>query len=1097
MPAVKFAISAYVADGTTTDYLITWDYLDEDHIAVYVDGTSNADPTANHTFTQLNNTTVRITDGLGNAVSSGAEIEIRRETPISNRAITFADGSALLAEDLNKNSDYLLFSMQEVLDTVESAAQDGALQAQAEAELNRDETIVLKNTTAGYLATVQSDATDADNHRIAAAASETAAEAAKVVAQNSIGQSSASAAAAAVSAQEALDSENNAASSETNAASSASAAAGSESGVAANAATASTKATEASTSAAQALGYKNTAVTKASESAASAVDSETSATNSETSAVNSETSAVNSEASKVQSGVSETNAATSETNAANSETNALSSANAAASSAVDATNNGAAQVQLANTARTGAETAETNALTSATNSENSKIAAGLSETNAADTFTDFEARYLGQKSAEPTTDNNNQSLVVGALFYDTTDNVVKVWEGSAWAAAFASLSGALIASNNLSDLTSASTARTNIGLTNNNALINGSGYITLNEVPANNGIVEGDTTVTVVDNGSDGRVEVLVNNTNAMKLTEDYMQVPVGTTAERDPNTPLGSMRYNTTTGFFESYTISGWGAIASPPVISSITPTAFSGDIGQSFTVNGAFFDSASYAKFIGINGQEYLTGSVTYVGPTQLIVTNASVLPVDNEPYNIRIVNGAGLQAESTTGIDAGTIPYFSSGSGNVLTTTRWDQNESVTIQAGDAESVVSDWSLVSGSLPVGYSLNSSNGVISGNSINGPTITYTFTIRVTDSATNVNNRTFNIQVRNAPPDWNSPAANSTLDYTDGINKSISLSATDPEGQPVSYSAVSSLPTGLSVSGSSIGGTPVGIQTANIVLRASDGYSTADRSFNVNVARNLRLRNGDRYTYRASSENFSHCGYTVKSVNLTRPNGTTYAGFVVEDFSASGLGSEPAWLLGHVTNAAKGGANSPWNPTNNMQGQSGGFRVGNYSGWNSIIGSTRVILIANGGWAAYQWSNTLTSAPKSIVDAIGASGGTQARDSDTNPNNFTGRWGGQRYAIGGTQQRVTDQYGVTNYVHLYGINASSDTDESVLAFTSQPADSNSWGDSWRGTNQQGTTWSLWNDDYGNRSWPSGGQGGPGRSGSYTTGTDDYMVLYC
>ncbi|WP_369293994.1 phage tail fiber domain-containing protein, partial [Klebsiella pneumoniae] len=38
MASVKYAISAYVADGTTTDYLITWDYLDEDHIAVYVDG---------------------------------------------------------------------------------------------------------------------------------------------------------------------------------------------------------------------------------------------------------------------------------------------------------------------------------------------------------------------------------------------------------------------------------------------------------------------------------------------------------------------------------------------------------------------------------------------------------------------------------------------------------------------------------------------------------------------------------------------------------------------------------------------------------------------------------------------------------------------------------------------------------------------------------------------------------------------------------------------------------------------------------------------------------------------------------------------------
>jgi hypothetical protein len=41
---------------------------------------------------------------------------------------------------------------------------------------------------------------------------------------------------------------------------------------------------------------------------------------------------------------------------------------------------------------------------------------------------------------------------------------MKVFEGSSWVAAYASLSGALIAASNLADLTSASAARTNLGL---------------------------------------------------------------------------------------------------------------------------------------------------------------------------------------------------------------------------------------------------------------------------------------------------------------------------------------------------------------------------------------------------------------------------------------------------------------------------------------------------------------------------------------------------------------------------------------------------------------------------------------------------------
>ncbi|WMM95749.1 putative tail fiber protein [Roseobacter phage CRP-403] len=254
MPSVKYAISAYVADGTTTDYLITWDYLDEDHIAVYVDGTSNADPTASHTFSKLNDTTLRITDELGNAIAAGAEIEIRRETPLTTRAITFADGSALLASDLNKNSDYLLYSMQEVLDTVDAAAQDGALAAQVATEGFRDEAEGHKNdaqaaqtaaetardTTQTYLATVQSDATDADNHRIAAAASETAAAASQAAAATSETNSATSANASAASATASAASETAAAASETAAAASETAAAASETAAAASATAAAT-----------------------------------------------------------------------------------------------------------------------------------------------------------------------------------------------------------------------------------------------------------------------------------------------------------------------------------------------------------------------------------------------------------------------------------------------------------------------------------------------------------------------------------------------------------------------------------------------------------------------------------------------------------------------------------------------------------------------------------------------------------------------------------------------------------------------------------------------------------------------------------------
>jgi len=49
--------------------------------------------------------------------------------------------------------------------------------------------------------------------------------------------------------------------------------------------------------------------------------------------------------------------------------------------------------------------------------------------------------YLGPKSSDPTVDNDGDALTVGDLYFNTGDNVLKVYDGSAWNAAAISTAG--------------------------------------------------------------------------------------------------------------------------------------------------------------------------------------------------------------------------------------------------------------------------------------------------------------------------------------------------------------------------------------------------------------------------------------------------------------------------------------------------------------------------------------------------------------------------------------------------------------------------------------------------------------------------------
>lgn len=225
-----------------------------------------------------------------------------------------------------------------------------------------------------------------------------------------------------------------------------------------------------------------------------------------------------------------------------------------------------------------------------------------------------------------------------------------------------------------------------------------------------------------------------------------YFDVPVGTTAQRPVSPNAGYIRYNSDLGNLEQYTASGWGSIAPPPTISSVSPSSYNGNAGTSFTINGLSFGGDVNVRFITNSGTEYNASSVTRVSANQLIATTPQDFTVADEPLDVKVIQGSG-SAIIENAIDCGGVPNWITPSGS-LGTVNEKKAVSITLSATDPEDGAVQYAVENGSsLPSGITLNSSTGVLSGTSpaISNDT-TYNFTIGATDVATNKTTRSFSL---------------------------------------------------------------------------------------------------------------------------------------------------------------------------------------------------------------------------------------------------------------------------------------------------------------------------------------------------------------
>ena len=553
---MSYSYIEYTASGGST-FNIPFGYIEQSEINVYVDGV-----TATFTFTTPSTVNVSPTP------TTGSLVRVERTTDLTNRVVDFASGSVLTEEDMDNSNIQVFNAAQEAIDKANDSiglGVDGKYDASA-GGTNR----VIKNVADPVDANdavnkswaesgMTSQLTIATGQATSATASAAAALASQTAAATSATNAASSASAANTSATNAANSATAAAASETAAAASQAAASASQSAAATSASNASTSATSASTSSTNATAQASAAANSATNAAASEANALTSKNAAATSATSAASSASSAATSATSAGNSATNAQTSATNAANSATSAGTSATSALSS------------------KNAAATSETNAAASATAAAASATAAATSETNAAASaasaaaaLDNFDDRYLGAKAADPATDNDGNALITGALYFNTTAGVMKIYTASGWIAA----SSASVATMNKFKFTATASQTSFTGADDDGNTLSitvGAEIVTLNGIVLEAGTdytpASGSITLATGAAASDElNVFAFGNFTIAATVervdgTTGAAQIPVGGTGAR-PTAATGLFRFNSDLNTFEGYNGSSWGSV-------------------------------------------------------------------------------------------------------------------------------------------------------------------------------------------------------------------------------------------------------------------------------------------------------------------------------------------------------------------------------------------------------------------------------------------------------------------------------------------------------------------------------------------------------
>jgi hypothetical protein len=108
---MAYSYNIYAGNGSTTQFTVGFPYIRKDHVVAYVNYTLTS------AFTWVNDSTIQFTTAPG----AGVRVEIRRYSPTNSRLVDYADGSTLVAADLDTDSTQHLYKEQELDDDIKQS----------------------------------------------------------------------------------------------------------------------------------------------------------------------------------------------------------------------------------------------------------------------------------------------------------------------------------------------------------------------------------------------------------------------------------------------------------------------------------------------------------------------------------------------------------------------------------------------------------------------------------------------------------------------------------------------------------------------------------------------------------------------------------------------------------------------------------------------------------------------------------------------------------------------------------------------------------------------------------------------------------------